>query len=70
MHIVCFQDRNSVESRETFKLGKVSSILPAIHLEPVGAPFSPSQNHQLELSLPLQPILSPSNNSESSLVQQ
>ena len=69
MRIVCFQDRNSVESRETFKLGKVSAILPAIHLEPVGAPFNPFQNHQLELSLPLQPMLSPSNNSEPSLVQ-
>lgn len=52
MRVVCFQERNSVESRETFKLGKVSAVLPAIHLEPVGAPFSPSQNHQLELSLP------------------
>lgn len=69
MHIVCFQDRNSVESRETFKLEKVSVILPAIHLEPVGAPFSPFQNHQLELSLPLQSMLSPSSNSEPSLVQ-
>ena len=59
MHIVCFQDRNSVGSRETFKLGKVSAMLPAIHLEPAGAPFSPSQNQQLELSLPLQPMLLP-----------